>query len=152
MRHLRRDARRIAEHFGLTYQAIEAEDTRVKRRYGSFDSNGVLRIRLTHAKTGKPLKYSSMIDTLCHELAHVKYFHHGPRFKALYERILEWARREAIYQPTPRGTAPAQRPQVPERVAAAPRQAGPRPGAPRRGAPLVKRPEPEQLGLFESMA
>ncbi|MBP6875631.1 MAG: M48 family metallopeptidase [Candidatus Eisenbacteria bacterium] len=101
---LRKDGARIAGRFGLRYHSIEAEDARVRRRYGSCHSNGVIRIRLCHAKTGRPLKYSSMIDTLCHEIAHLKYFHHGPRFRDFYEVILDWARREGIYRPTPRGT------------------------------------------------
>ncbi len=99
---LRDDARRIAERFDLSYDAIEAESVRVKRRYGSCREDGRIRIRLTHARTGRPLKYSSMVDTLCHELAHLKHFNHGPRFKAFYVRLLDWARREGIYRPVPR--------------------------------------------------
>ena len=100
---LRADGARIAERFGLRYSSIEAEDARVRRRYGSCHTNGEIRIRLTHVRTGRPLKYSSMIDTLCHELAHLKYFNHGPRFRDFYEVILDWARRANIYRPTPRG-------------------------------------------------
>jgi len=99
---LRADGARIAARFGLRYTAIQAEDARVRRRYGSCHTNGEIRIRLTHVRTGRPLKYSSMIDTLCHELAHLKFFHHGPRFRDFYEVILDWARREGIYRPTPR--------------------------------------------------
>jgi len=99
---LRADAARIAARFGLRYRTIEAENARVRRRYGSCYSDGVIRIRLTHVTTGRPLKYSSMIDTLCHELAHLKHFHHGPRFRDFYEVILDWARREGIYRPGPR--------------------------------------------------
>jgi predicted metal-dependent hydrolase len=109
---LRADGARIAERFGLRYQVIEAENARVKRRYGSCHSDGVIKIRLTHAKTGRPLKYSSMIDTLCHELAHLKFFHHGPRFRDFYEVVLDWARREGIYRPgrRPKPAAPPLRP------------------------------------------
>ncbi len=96
---LRWDAKRIAAHFGLTYTAIEAEAPRVKRRYGACFSDGRIKIRLNHARTGRPLKYSSMIDTLCHELAHLKHFNHGPRFRAFYQDILAWARKAGIYQP-----------------------------------------------------
>ena len=102
MARLQRDARRIAERFGLRYEAIEPESARVTRRYGSCHEDGKIKIRLSHARTGRPLKYSSMIDTLCHELAHLKHFNHGPRFRALFEEILEWARAEGIYRPSPR--------------------------------------------------
>ncbi len=102
MARLQRDARRIAERFGLRYEAIEPESARVTRRYGSCHEDGKIKIRLSHARTGRPLKYSSMIDTLCHELAHLKHFNHGPRFRALFEEILEWARAQGIYRPSPR--------------------------------------------------
>jgi predicted metal-dependent hydrolase len=103
---LRRDGARIAQRFGLRYRAIEAESGRVKRRYGSCYSDGVIKIRLAHVKTKRPLKYSSMIATLCHELAHLRHFHHGPSFRDFNEVVLDWARREGIYRPEPlRGRA-----------------------------------------------
>ena len=49
--------------------------------------------------TGKALKYSSLINTVCHELAHLRHFNHGPRFKAFYFQILDHARREGISRP-----------------------------------------------------
>lgn len=105
---LRRDGARIAERFGLRYQSIEAEGASVKRRYGSCARDGRIWIRLRHARTGEPLKYSSMIDTLCHELAHLRYFHHGPAFRAFYFYLLDWARAAKIYRPSPRGQSAAQ--------------------------------------------
>jgi len=145
MEQLRRDARRIAEHFGLKYQALEPEHARVTARYGSFDTEGVIKIRLTHARTGRPLKYSSMIDTLCHELAHTKYFRHGMRFQAFYERILAWAREAGIYRPTPRGARPAEPVGEPVGIAA---RVAPAPARTRRKPRRVRVPELEQLNLF----
>ena len=95
------DAELIAARFGLRYRCIEAERSNVKSRYGICYDDGSIRIRLVHAVSGRPLKYSSLVDTLCHELAHLRHFHHGPQFKAFYERILTWARREQIYRPGP---------------------------------------------------
>jgi hypothetical protein len=102
LQRLRADAARIADHFGLEYRTIEAEHPRVKSRYGVCYDTGLVKIRLNHARTGKPLKYSSLIDTLCHELAHLRHFNHGPEFKAFFLRLLGWARKEGIYQPAPR--------------------------------------------------
>ncbi len=99
MRLLEQDARRICARFRLQYRVLEAERANVKRRYGVCFSDGTIRIRLRHATSGKPLKYSSLVNTLCHELAHLRHFNHGPRFQTLYAEILEWARREKIYQP-----------------------------------------------------
>ncbi len=96
---LNRDAERIAVRFGLRYQAIEAERANVKSRFGICYSDGVIRIRLRHATTGRSLKYSSLVNTLCHELAHLQHFNHGDRFKAFYFQLLEYARAEGIYRP-----------------------------------------------------
>lgn len=93
------DALRICVRFRLRYRVLEAERANVKRRYGVCYSDGTIRIRLRHAISGKPLKYSSLVNTLCHEIAHLAHFNHGPRFQTLYAEILGWARRENIYRP-----------------------------------------------------
>ena len=120
MQQLRSDAARIAERFELCYRAIEAERPNVRSRYGVCYSDGTIRIRLRHANTRRPLKYSSLVATLCHELAHLKHFNHGLRFRAFNQHILEWARAEGIYQP---GQEARQRPaQLPVRRVEGPRQ------------------------------
>ena len=96
---LNRDAASIAARFGLRYRAIEAERAGVTRRYGVCFADGRIRIRLRHAATGRALKYSSLVNTLCHELAHLRHFNHGPRFKAFYFEVLEFARYRGIYRP-----------------------------------------------------
>jgi predicted metal-dependent hydrolase len=125
---LNADAERIASHFGLRYASIRAERADVKSRYGVCYSDGAIKIRLRHATTGRPLKYSSMVNTLCHELAHLRHFNHGPSFKAFYFEILDYARAVGIYRPSRPGSGarPAPRPsrQRPEREPAGPRQLG----------------------------
>jgi predicted metal-dependent hydrolase len=128
---LNRDAAQIAVRFGLAYRSIEAEKPRVKRRYGVCYADGRIRIRLRHNATGEPLKYSSLVNTLCHELAHLKHFNHGERFKAFYLRLLEYARGEGIYQPS-------------QRTLRRPARTRPH-GAPAR---LDRPSRPEQLTLF----
>jgi hypothetical protein len=102
---LKRDARKVALHFGLSYRAIEAERANVKSRYGICYDDGTIRIRLRHAVSGEPLKYSSLVATLCHELAHLRYFDHSERFKRFNQEVLDWARREGIYRPSRRAPA-----------------------------------------------
>ena len=111
--HLTRDADRICEHFGLRYLSIEAERANVKRRYGICYSDGSIKIRLRHAITGAPLKYSSLVNTLCHELAHLRHFDHSPRFQAFYARLLAWSKGQAIYRPGGTTRRIAQRPPSP---------------------------------------
>ncbi len=120
---LERDAAVIATHFGLRYRLIEAESPRVKRRYGVCFRDGTIRIRLAHVVTGKPLRYSSLVATLCHELAHLRHFDHGPRFRSFNQHLLGWARQAGIYRPRqearrPRPSAadpPPRRPPHPRR-------------------------------------
>jgi predicted metal-dependent hydrolase len=101
MQRLNADAQHIARRFGLRYKSIDAERAGVKRRYGVCYADGSIRIRLRHSATGRSLKYSSLVNTLCHELAHLRHFNHGLRFRAFYQQLLEYARREGIYQPGP---------------------------------------------------
>jgi hypothetical protein len=129
MEGLARDAERLARRFGLAYRRLEAERPQVKRRYGVCFADGTIRIRLHHARSRRPLKYSSLVNTLCHELAHLRHFNHGPRFKAFYFAILEYARSQGIYRPGPEPAArlPAERaqtarPQAPPRTAGSPEQ------------------------------
>jgi hypothetical protein len=104
---LTRDGESIARHFGLRYKSIGAERANVTSRYGVCYADGTIRIRLRHAVTGRPLKYSSLVNTLCHELAHLRHFNHGPRFKTFYFELLDFARARGIYRPgRPFGEAP----------------------------------------------
>jgi predicted metal-dependent hydrolase len=134
---LNRDAEQIAVHFGLRYKSITAERANVKSRYGVCYEDGAIKIRLRHAVSGEPLKYSSLINTLCHELAHLRHFNHGPRFKDFYFQLLGFARAERIYQPAPRKDP---RPPVP----AVPRVEKPPPEA------TSTATGPRQLGLFST--
>lgn len=102
LQRLRRDAALLARVHRLPLRSLDAERANVKRRYGVCFDDGSIRIRLNHLRTGSLLKYSSLIDTLCHELAHLRHFDHGPRFEALYGNILAYARRSGIYRPGPR--------------------------------------------------
>jgi hypothetical protein len=133
---LNRDAERIASRFGLAYKSIEPERANVKSRYGICYSDGVIKIRLRHATTGRPLKYSSLVATLCHELAHLRHFDHGLRFRAFNQQVLAYARAQGIYRPS-QPARPAQRCPA----------ASPRPHPP----PRPPRPSgPAQLDLFQA--
>ena len=105
MRQLRQDGARVAKQFGLPTPRLQAERAGVNGHYGICYRDGRIRIRLRHARTGRLLKYSGLINTLCHELAHLRHFDHGEHFKQYYFRLLRWARWQSIYVPataTPR--------------------------------------------------
>ena len=96
---LRRHAALLAEAFELPLRSIEPESERVRSRYGICYSDGRIQIRLHRLRSDGVLKYSVMVDTLCHELAHLRHFNHGRRFWAFYRRILAYASRQGIYRP-----------------------------------------------------
>lgn len=135
---LRRDAAQLARHFGLRVRRIEAERANVKRRYGICYSDGTIRIRLRHVTTGMPLRYSSLVNTLCHELAHLRHFDHSARFDRFYGQLLGWARQQGIYRPRRARPRPQDAPVAPPR-----RQPSPQPST-----PGPARTTPTQLSLF----
>ncbi len=103
MKRLRDMADDLCRRFRLKYRKIEAEPEGVTEHYGICYEDGEIRIRLRHAKTGRLLKESSLVDTLCHELAHLRHLDHSDRFKRLYWKILAEARELGYYRPGPEG-------------------------------------------------
>jgi len=96
---LRARAKVLAPRFDLRFARIEAERDGVHGHYGICYADGLIRIRLRHALTGRLLKESSLVDTLCHELAHLRHMDHSERFRALHRTILDEARGLGYYRP-----------------------------------------------------
>ena len=109
---LRKDAVRVATAFKLPGFDLDADRADARDRFGLCFSDGRIRVRLVHVRTGHSLKYSALIDTVVHELAHLRYMDHGPRWESLYRRMLEWCRKRGIYEPRP-VSAPRKRPDRP---------------------------------------
>jgi len=107
---LRSMAAALAAQFGLRFTSVDAEADGVVQHYGICYADGRIRIRLRHATTGRLLKESSLVDTLCHELAHLRHFDHSPRFRRYYEKVLAEARRRGWYRPGPERSVPQQTP------------------------------------------
>ena len=89
----------LARRFGLSFTTLDPERDGVNGHYGICYEDGRIRIRLRHARTRRLLKESSLVDTLCHELAHLRYLDHSLRWERLYVRILAEARRLGYYRP-----------------------------------------------------
>ncbi len=108
IRRLREQGAALATKFSLRYKCIDPEIDGVNEYYGICYEDGEIRIRLRHAVTGRVLKESSLVDTLCHELAHLKHMNHGVRFRRLYQEILGNARELGYYRPGPEASRPIQ--------------------------------------------
>ncbi len=89
----------LAARFRLRCRSLEPERQGVVEHYGICYEDGTIRIRLRHATTGRLLKESSLVDTLCHELAHLRQLDHSERFRRLYQKILSAAREAGYYRP-----------------------------------------------------
>ncbi len=133
---LRNDCQPIADAFGLRWSSVKRTRSDAKL-YGCCDADGNIRIRLRSRTTGEFLRYSSLIATMCHELAHLRYMDHGPEFRALDQRLLRWAREQGVYQPVggERRTAGAASPALAA-------------SAPARRARTDRKKVPKQLTLF----
>ena len=108
LRMLRDWAAVLCTEFKLDLLGIFAEQEHVTEWYGICYEDGEIRIRLRHAVTGRLLKESSLCDTLCHELAHLRYLDQSIRFRRLYKRILDRARELGYYRPGPADKGPVQ--------------------------------------------
>ncbi len=98
---LRKHAALLASAFDLPLRSIEPESERVQSRWGICYADGSIQIRLHQLRSQNVLKYSVMVDTLCHELAHLRHFNHGQSFWKLYRHIRAYAERHGIYRPGP---------------------------------------------------
>lgn len=108
LRMLRDWAAVLCREFDLQLLGIFAEQEHITEWYGICYEDGEIRIRLRHAVTGRLLKESSLCDTLCHELAHLRYLDHRAGFRKLYKRILDRARELGYYRPGPAERGPVQ--------------------------------------------
>lgn len=61
--------------------------------FGWCNKRGDIRIGLRCLKTGKLLEHGEIIDTVCHELAHLKFLDHKKQWKETYHKYCDYVRR-----------------------------------------------------------
>jgi hypothetical protein len=95
---------------------------RLRRAYGRCTfrpAQGPPAIAIRCTADGDPTRWrrpGAIMGTLLHEVAHLRYRSHGPRFWALHRRLVDRAVRAGIYDPTDRD--PTERGRGDEKLAA----------------------------------
>jgi hypothetical protein len=98
---------------GLTTPFVLRPGLRLRRTYGrcTYRESSTVVIQVRCTADGDPSQWrrvGAITGTLLHELAHLRYRSHGPRFWALYRRLVNRAEAAGLYDPTDRD--PAERP------------------------------------------
>ena len=93
---------------------------RLRRAYGRCVWRGgappLISVRCTaDGDRSRWRRHGAIVGTLLHELAHVRYRSHGPRFWALHRRLVDRAAAAGVYDPTDRD--PAERGRGDEKLA-----------------------------------
>jgi WLM domain len=89
---------------GLPTTFVLEPGTRLRRAYGrcTWSSSEPARITVrctADGAEGRWRRQGAIVGTLLHELAHLKYRHHGPRFWALHRRLVDRAARSGVFDP-----------------------------------------------------
>jgi hypothetical protein len=107
---------------GLPLEFSLAPGLRLRRAYGrcTWRAGGagpVIAIRCTaDGDRARWRRRGAIIGTLLHELAHLRYRSHGPRFWALHRRLVDRAAAAGVYDPIDRD--PSERARGDEKLAA----------------------------------
>jgi WLM domain-containing protein len=110
----------IRENLPLDFHLVPG--LRLRRAYGrctwrSASPTPVISIRCTaDGDRTRFRRRGAILGTLLHELAHLRYRSHGPRFWALHRRLVDRAATAGVYDPTDRD--PAERARGDEKLAA----------------------------------
>jgi hypothetical protein len=101
---LQRELQPVLAAEGLPMDFVLEPGTRLRRAYGRcrWSADGPPRISVRCTADGAADRWrreAAIVATLLHELAHLKYRHHGPRFWALHRRLVDRAARAGVFDP-----------------------------------------------------
>ncbi len=96
LRRLRTDAAHLEVRFGLPRHDRDTERAGARNEHRWCHEDGGIHIRLVNAGTGRIPRYSALVDTMVHELDHLRCMNLGPRWHALDWTMPERKRPEDI--------------------------------------------------------
>ena len=99
LKKIQRDVKPILSEFNLSYRGLK--ESTAEGSLG-FNRGGGQVIALNVRQKRFPMKlrkYSAVMATMIHELAHVRHMNHGPKFKMFEAELMVWARKKGIYKP-----------------------------------------------------
>ena len=89
----------VCDEFGLTCKKLTVfhpEDPDKINTKGMCDDNGVITLSLRKGVKGKFYELDDFIDTVIHEIAHLKYMSHNKDFYNLLRRMKRWFKKHYI--------------------------------------------------------
>ena len=96
---VKREVQPLLREFGLKFKTLKesvAEGSLGFNRGGG----GIIALNVRQKRFPMKLrKYSAVMATMLHELAHIRHMNHGPQFKMFEIELREWARKKGIYKP-----------------------------------------------------
>lgn len=76
-----------------SFKKLAGNDKCAKNSYGYCSADRHIRIGLRNPHTNKPVKWETVINTVCHELAHLTYHHHKRSWYRLYRKYFNYVMR-----------------------------------------------------------
>lgn len=86
-------ARICGKRFDLKYRSIEIfadDDPDRKNTAGMCTPDGEIYLTVRQGIRGRFETIEELIDTVTHELAHLRFFDHGPKFKRFHSKMKRW--------------------------------------------------------------
>jgi predicted metal-dependent hydrolase len=85
-------AERTVKHFKLKgFERLQPTTHPLKKKYGSCTMSGVVELRIhVYGRKNRPLARRTILETLAHELAHLREWNHGRAHNELTQEILAY--------------------------------------------------------------
>lgn len=87
IKEVKRITKILAKDFGVKVRRVY-EMPNTDRRFGLCSDDKSIGIRILKYKSSKVLKNSTILDTICHELAHLVVWNHGRKHRTVLRLML----------------------------------------------------------------